>query len=74
LAQKEQQRIELEEKRKIEAEEKAYRIEQERIETSARLEKERVEKAAYDKYVSNSLSTGSTPYSYCFGRKELARN
>jgi len=40
---------------------------QQRIELEASLEKERQEKAIYDKYINNSLSTGSTPYSYCFG-------
>jgi hypothetical protein len=31
-------------------------------------EKERVEQEIYNKYINNSLSTGSTPYSYCFGK------
>jgi hypothetical protein len=79
IAREEQQRIELEERRKAEEAERAYKLEQERIEKEqreeseriereARLEKERQEKAIYDKYIDNSLSTGSTPYSYCFGR------
>lgn len=79
IAREEQQRIELEERRKAEEAERAYKLEQERIEQEqreeaeriereARLEKERQEKAIYDKYINNSLSTGSTPYSYCFGR------
>ena len=79
IAREEQQRIELAERRKAEEAERAYKLEQERIEQEqreeseriereARLEKERQEKAIYDKYINNSLSTGSTPYSYCFGR------
>lgn len=79
IAREEQQRIELEERRKAEEAERAYKLEQEiieqeqreeaeRIEREDRLEKERQEKAIYDKYINNSLSTGSTPYSYCFGR------
>jgi hypothetical protein len=79
IAREEQQRIELEESRKAEEAERAYKLEQERIEQEqreeaeriereARLEKERQEKAIYDKYINNSLNTGSTPYSYCFGR------
>lgn len=31
-------------------------------------EKERKEQEIYDKYINNSLHTGSTPYSYCFGK------
>lgn len=79
LAIEEQQRIELEERLKADETERAFKLEQERIERekreeaerierAARLEKERQEKAIYDKYINNSLSTGSTPYSYCFGR------
>ena len=49
------------------------RIEQERLaeverkETAIRLEKKRKEKVIYDKYINNSLRTGSKPYAYCFG-------
>jgi len=78
LAQEEQQRIEQQEERqRAEAErqarleqeriEREARLEQERIEREAQLEKERKEKEIYDKYISNSLRTGATPYSYCFG-------
>lgn len=74
----EQHRIELEEKKKQEAEALALRLEEERKieevrlekqrkEREARLEQERKEKAIYDKYINNSLRTGSTPYSYCYG-------
>jgi len=73
------QRIELEAQQNKEAEVLAFRQEQDRIEnekleeirrieSEARIEMERKEKAIYDKYINNSLITGSTPYSYCFGR------
>ncbi|WP_213521602.1 hypothetical protein [Nonlabens sp.] len=75
LAKEEQQRIELEEKRKAEEAERAFQLEQERIEQEkreekeriareVRLEKERKEKAIYDKYINNSLATGSTRSSF----------
>lgn len=75
----EKQRIELEDRRKADEAERAFQLEQERIEQEKReeaekiereawLEKKRQEQAIYDKYINNSLSTGSTPYSYCFGR------
>ncbi|RIA09363.1 hypothetical protein OE09_1195 [Flavobacteriaceae bacterium MAR_2010_72] len=68
LAKEEQQRIELEENRKAEEAERAFQLEQERIATEARLEKERQEKVIYDKYINNSLSTGTATYAYCFGQ------
>ena len=78
-AKEEQQRIELEAKRIKEAKELAFQEEQDRIESERRAEVERIEREAeleeqrekqalYDKYINKSLSTGSTPYSYCFGR------
>ena len=67
IAREEKHKIELEERRKAEEAERAFKLEQERIEREARLEKERQEKAIYDKYINNSLSTGSKPYSYCYG-------
>lgn len=81
LAKEEQQRIELEEKRKAEEAERAFQLEQERIEQEkreeaeriereARLEKERQEKAIYDKYINNSLWSGATPYEYCYGKNK----
>ncbi|QQS28494.1 MAG: hypothetical protein IPM47_16820 [Sphingobacteriales bacterium] len=48
--------------------------EAERVEREAELERERQEKAIYDKYINNSLSTGSTPYSYCYGRNNSCSN
>ncbi|MCK0125745.1 hypothetical protein MWU76_15245 [Gelidibacter sp. F2691] len=74
----EQQRIELKFKEKRAAEELSVRLEQERfereklkeiarIQRETEIENERREKAIYDRYINNSLTTGSTPYSYCFG-------
>ncbi|WJJ98226.1 hypothetical protein [Algibacter luteus] len=78
LAKEEQQRVEIEEKRKAEEAERAFQLEQERIEREkkeeaeriareARLEEERREKAIYEKYINNSLRTGATPYSRYYG-------
>ena len=67
LAKVEQQRNELEEKRKAEEAERVFQLEQERVANEARLEKERQEKVIYDKYIDNSLSTGATPYSRYYG-------
>ncbi len=63
---------------KAEEAERAFQLEQNRIAEEkreeekrkvreARLERERVKKAIYDKYINNSLRTGSTPYSRYFG-------
>lgn len=73
-----QEKIRLEAQRKQKAEKLAFQKEQERIEKAkreafkqmereAKLEKERKKKAIYDKYINNSLSTGSTPYSRYYG-------
>jgi hypothetical protein len=43
------------------------REEQEQIESEAILEKERQEKVIYNKFINNSLPTGSTPYADCYG-------
>jgi hypothetical protein len=67
LDREEQQRIELaqqEENARIEREKKAER---ERLKREARLEQERKEKAIYDRYINNSLSTGAMPYSKYYG-------
>lgn len=67
LAKIERERVERE---KLLAEEKREREIQKAKEDSLRaikLEKERKEKEIYDKYINNSLRTGATPYSYCFG-------
>lgn len=78
LAKEKQQRIELEEHQKAEEAERAFQLKQERIEQEKReeeehiareirLEKERQERAIYDKYISNSLNTGATPYARYYG-------
>lgn len=78
IAKEEQQRIELEERKQQEEAERVARAEKERLERErqqeqerqareAQLAKEREEKALREKYLSNSLRTGATPYSYCFG-------
>ncbi|RIV31536.1 hypothetical protein D2V08_13910 [Flagellimonas lutimaris] len=78
LAREEQQRIELEEQRKMEEAERNLRLEQERMELErierekriareALLKKERAERAQYEKYIGNSLRTGATPYSKYYG-------
>lgn len=85
LAIEEQQRIEIEAERVADEAARALKSEQERTEREkreeaerkmreARLEKERQEKAIYDKYINNSLKTGSTPYAYCFGRNSSCSN
>lgn len=35
-----------------------------------KLEQERFEKELYDKYIDNSLKTGTMPYAYCFGENK----
>lgn len=78
LAREEKDRIEFEQKQKEEEKAEAVRLEQvrieqekqaeaERIEREAQLEKERKEQEIYEKYISNSLHTGSTPYSRYYG-------
>lgn len=66
-----QARAEEERKAEIQAAfQEAEREEREKAELlarEARLENERREKAIYDKFINNSLRTGSTPYSYCYG-------
>jgi hypothetical protein len=85
IAREDQQRIELEERRKVEEAERAYKLEQdrieqekreeaERIEREARLEREKQEKAIYDKYINNSLWTGATPYDYCYGKNKACKD
>lgn len=74
----EQQRIELQERKIAEEKAEAERIEKERrereriaeierIEREERLEKERKEREIYERYINNSLSTGSTPWSQYYG-------
>lgn len=65
------EQIEVERERQIQIEqerkEKEKREADDRREREARLEQERKERELYDRYKNNSLSTGSTPYSQCFG-------
>lgn len=81
LEREEKQRIELAERQKEEERLRQEKIEKERIEREKQLEKERIEreerrereireKEIYDKYINNSLQTGSTPYAYIFGKNQ----
>lgn len=74
----EKDRIELEQKNPEEAKDENLRLEQmrieqekvaeaSRIEKEAQVEKERIEQELHDKYIDNSLQTGSTPYAKYFG-------
>jgi hypothetical protein len=78
LALEEQLRIEFEQKQKEDEKTETIRLENvrleqekhneaERIEREAQLEKERKEQEVYDRYISNSLHTGSTPYFKYYG-------
>lgn len=78
LAREERERIEFEQKQTEDKKAETLRLEQARIEREkeveaeritreAELEKERKEQAIYDQYISNSLRTGSTPYSKYYG-------
>lgn len=63
----EEQRIEFEQIRAEEEKDDAIRLEQERIEQEKKDEEERVKKEIYDKYISNTLYTGATPYAQYYG-------
>lgn len=69
--QKEIKRQELRLQRESELEanrlENARRSEQEELARKARLEQERIEQEIQDRYISNSLQTGATPYRICYG-------
>lgn len=67
LAREEQYKIELEQQQAEEEKANSLLLEQSRIEREAMIEKERKEKEIYDKYIDNSLQTGSTPYSSYYG-------
>lgn len=78
LAREEKQHIEYEKLRAEEEKTENIRLEQERIEQDKQaeadriereiqLEKERVEQENYNKYISNSLNTGATPYARYYG-------
>jgi hypothetical protein len=85
LTKAKQEKIRLEVQRKQKAKERAFQKEQERIKREkqeafqkmrreAKLEKERKKKAIYDKYINNSLNTGSTPYSRYYGGNASCSN
>jgi len=67
LEQEKQQRIELEQKRAMDEKAEAIRLEQVRIEQEKQAEVERKKQEIYDRYISNSLRTGATPYSKYYG-------
>lgn len=56
-----------------ETEKKARLAQEEKVRIERQLEKRRIERqerkerVVYEMYINNSLSTGSTPYAYCFG-------
>jgi len=58
----------------VEKKQREAKEEQQGIELEARLEKEHQEKVIHDKYINNSLSTGDTPYPYCFGTNQSCTN
>lgn len=78
LAREEKQRIEYEQQRAEEEKARNIRLEQEqieqakqaeadRVEREAQLEKKRIEQENYNRYISNSLNTGATPYARYYG-------
>lgn len=67
LVLEEQQRIELEQQLKEEKKAETIRLEDARIKQEKQAEAERIEREIYDKYISNSLNTGATPYSRYYG-------
>jgi hypothetical protein len=67
LALEEQQRIEFEYRQKEEKKAETIRLEQARIEQEKQAKAKRIEREIYDKFISNSLNTGATPYSRYYG-------
>lgn len=67
LALEEKQRIEYEQQRAEKERVENIRLEQDRIEREIQLEKERKEQEIYNRYISNSLRTGATPYAKYYG-------
>ena len=63
----EQEKIEQERIAEINRKEREIRLEKERVIREKREEEERKKQAIYDRYINNSLRTGSKPYAYCFG-------
>lgn len=70
LAKIEKERIELE--RQQQERERLRLIEKAKDDSikAVREEERRKEKEIYDRYINNSLKTGDTPYSYCFGNNK----
>jgi hypothetical protein len=68
LQEEEQSRIETENQNELIKIENDREAEEERAEQAALLKRELEEKAIYDRYINNSLSTGGTPYSNCYGK------
>jgi hypothetical protein len=67
LATLEAERIEREARETTERIAREKQEEAERLEREAEAKKARQEQMIYDKYINNSLRTGSTPYAYCYG-------
>lgn len=67
IVREEQQKIELEEKRKAEEALHAIQLEEARIKEEKRIEEVKKEQEIYNRYANNSLGTGTLPYAYCFG-------
>lgn len=51
----------------VEMQQRIERVEQLKLEREAKRQEQAEEKAIHDKYISNSLKTGATPYAYCYG-------
>jgi hypothetical protein len=71
LEREEQERVEIEQKKVNDEQEYQRLLEKDRIEQEAKTELERKEKEIYDRYISNSLKTGSTPYAKYYGRNSI---
>ncbi|MBI9056987.1 MAG: hypothetical protein JEZ01_04370 [Labilibaculum sp.] len=67
IAKQEQIRIEKEQKLAKEKRDREIHLAEAARQKAIKKEQERKEKAIYDKYINNSLWTGATPYSNCFG-------
>lgn len=81
----EKTRVELAQKQKEDEKAEAARLEKinleqkklaeaKRIEREIQLEEEQKKQEVYDKYISNSFSTGSTPYSKYYGKNSSCNN
>jgi hypothetical protein len=70
IAKEEQEILEQEVRWEKERVEEQKRIEAYSLEQEVKKEKERKEQEVYDKYINNSLRTGASPYSYCYGKNK----